>query len=895
MIGETLAHYQVVSMLGAGGMGEVYKAQDTKLRREVALKLLPGNLAGDEERFARFQREAHLLASLHHPNIASIFGLEETEGRHFLVMELAEGEDLSQRIEKGPISEDEVLDIARQIASGLEEAHEKGIVHRDLKPANIKLGSDGKVKILDFGLARAFAGETASEENQQNSPTITAAATQGGVILGTAAYMSPEQARGKTVDRRADIWAFGVVLFEMLTGKRMFEGETISDTLAAVLRAEIQWSDLPGGTSHGMRRLLERCLERDPLRRLRDVGEARIFLEDGARDSSILSMSSSVVPEAGPAAGAQRLPGWLTWAVMALVAVVGVVFGWQVLGRSEQPRLLNTTLPHPPATVFHLLSGRPGPAALSPDGTMVAFCARDESGTVRVYLRRLDSPDATAVSGTEGAAYPFWSPDSRFIGFQADDKLKKVAVAGGPPVTLCTSTNMKGGTWNESGDILFAPDHRSGIHRVAATGGDPVQLTQIPEGGEENSHRHPRFLPDGKQFLFLARLSNPTEGEHRVYLGSLDGREPEVVTGSQVAAEYTAGHLLTAREGILLATPFDFRSGALGENGVPLVEDILIVSSGAACGNFSPTLDGMLVYQTSSGGAERSLQWAGPTGSQRGSLGDPGDMYRPRVSPDGKQAVVELTDPELDTTDLWLVDLETGLRSRFTFYPGDESNAVWTPDGREILYTAQKDSLNRIMVQPVEGTGSAAAIYEGTRPNALTCVSPDGKSAMLAEETPETDWDIFSLSLETGEKVPVVVEDEGQAGGVISPDGRWLAYLSQTTASIEIIVRPMSGGARRWQIDRAGGVYPFWSPDGSSLLYLEFSGEVTRVPVDGSGATFRAGAPQEFARVNPPNAGGIHVSLHPDGERLLHVGGESAADETGYLHLVTDWQRGLAK
>jgi len=893
-----LAHYEVLALLGRGGMGEVHRARDTKLGREVALKLLPKDFARDAERLARFKREAQVLASLHHPNIASIFGLEEDDGQLFLVMELAQGEDLSQRIAKGPIPEEEVLDIARQIAAGLEEAHEKGIVHRDLKPANIKVSPDGKVKVLDFGLARAFAGETATEGNIEASPTITAAMTGGGVILGTAAYMAPEQARGKTVDRRADIWAFGVVLFEMLSGKKMFEGETISDTLAAVLRADPQWDALPETTSPGVRRLLERCLERDPLRRLRDVGEARIFLEDGASDSSLLTASSSLLAEAGAASAAEgpRRPGRFTWLAMAGLAVAGIVFGWQVLGHHGPPPLLNLTLPPPDGAVFHLLSTRPGPVALSPDGTMAAFSGREEeSGTIHLYLRRLDSPDATVISGTEGAAYPFWSPDSRYVGFFADDKLKKVAVAGGPPVTLCGANNMKGGTWNEDGVILFAPSHDSGIYRVSSAGGDTALVVPLPEGGDEDSYRHPRFLPDGKHFLFLARVTAGTESGPRVYMGSLDGSEPKRITNSTTAAEYSAGNLLTVREGILLATPFDPDTGELGESGVPLVEDILVVSSGAAVGVFSPTINGMLVYQVSTGTTDRGLEWAGPAGGQLGSLGDPGDLFRPRVSPDGTQAVVEVTDPETEATDLWLVDLETGLRTRFTFDPGEEREAIWTPDGRDILYTARVDSTYRIMRRPVEGTGGAEVVYESKRDVGVNSVSPDGAFAMLEEDEPETDYDLFKLYLATGEKEPFVVADRAQGGGVISPDGRWLAYHSQTQNSWEVIVRPMAGGDRRWQVDKQGGVYPFWGPDGTKLYYLEFSGEISEVPVDGSGDTFRIGAPQTFARVSPPQGGGIHVSLHPDGKRVLFVGGEVSDDENGYLHLVTDWRRGLGR
>jgi len=895
---KTLAHYEILGFLGKGGMGEVHRARDTKLGREVALKLLPPDFAQDPERLARFRREARVLASLQHPNIASIFGLEEDGGQVFLAMELAQGTDLSERIEQGPVPEEETLEIARQLAAGLEEAHERQVIHRDLKPANIKVSSEGKVKILDFGLARAFVGESGGEENLENSPTITAAMTGGGVILGTAAYMSPEQARGKQVDRRADIWAFGVILFEMLSGKRLFDGDTVSDTLAAVLRAEIEWDRLPETTSPGMRLLLERCLERDPRRRLRDVGEARIFLEAGAKDSSILaapSLTSLSLP-AGKASGRRGLPVWATALIGIVLAAGGVLLGWKVIGRAEPPPVLNLTLPPPTNGAFDLNPSNPGPAALSPDGTMVVYAAHDESGPVTLHLRRLDSPDATVLSGTSDAVYPFWSPDSRYIGFASEGKLKKVAVSGGPPTTLCPAENMKGGTWNRDGVILFAPTAASAVCRVPASGGKAVEITTIDKEDGENSHRHPRFLPDGRRFLFLARLEGARSDSNRVYLGSLDGGDPRIIAASETEAEYSAGHLLTVREGILLAAPMDLESGDPGPDEVPLVENIPVISTGAAYGVFSSNVNGMLLYQVSVGKAEKFLAWAGPGGSQLGRVGDPGEFQRPRVSPDGTQAVVEVLDPELESSDLWLVDLETGLRTRFTFDPGDERNAMWTPDGKEILYTAKVDSTYSIMRRPVEGSGGAIVVHEGDRDIELGGVSPDGSVLMVFQQDPETDWNIYRMAPDTG-KMDLLIGGEGtDAGGSISPDGRWFVYFTYTASDTwEVIVRPMVGGDRRWQVDRDEGVYPFWGSDGKTIFYIDTSGEIMMVPVDGSGSTFRAGAPKPFAQVSPPNPGGVPVSLHPDGDRILYVGGDVSEDEKGYLRLVTDWRRGLAK
>ncbi len=712
MVDKKLAHYEIVELLGKGGMGEVYRARDSKLERDVALKILPNELASDPERAARFQREARALASLQHPNVASIYGFEEVDGVRFLVMELVEGSDLAQRLRQGAIPPDEALDIARQIAAGLEAAHETGLVHRDLKPANIMLTPSGEVKILDFGLARAWFGDANDERDIAHSPTITAAMTQAGTILGTAAYMSPEQARGKNVDRRADIWAFGVILWEMLTGKQLFEGETVSDTLAAVLRAEPTWESLPTESAPVLCHLIERSLQRDPKRRLRDIGEARILLEGGEVGSSILGLSALGTP-ADTATATKK--GWPLPAlgVIALVCLVlGSVLGWKVLAKPAGPQLLHLMIPPPEDSEFNLDDNAPGPARLSPDGTMVTFTAIDDKGVTALYLRYLDQPEAAQLSGTETAAYPFWSADNRYIGFfsMKEGKLRKIAVRGGPPVTLCPASNGKGGSWNKDGVILFAPSHDAVIHRVSDTGGDPIAITKFQ--GTEDSHRHPRFLPDGKHFLYLARQPN-VGGMYSIYLASLDSTEtPRVITKSEAQPEYSKGSLLTVREGVLLATPFKLSDEKLTEGGTPLVDNVYVYSSGAAVGNYSASTTGMLLYQTGSAVATRFLQSTDLSTNSTSVLGESGQVYFPRISPDGKLAVVEIKSGDDESSDLWLVDLQSGLRTRFTFAKGNESFPTWTPDGKYIIYGASHDSTFQIVKQPLEGTGSATVLVE---------------------------------------------------------------------------------------------------------------------------------------------------------------------------------------
>ncbi|MCJ7755466.1 MAG: protein kinase, partial [Thermoanaerobaculales bacterium] len=545
MIGAKLAHYKVIAALGVGGMGEVWRAEDEKLGREVALKLLPKDFADDPERLARFEREAKVLASLNHPNIAHLYGLEtvstepaagtaapqdsqpspEAIVAHasrvqaadsesppnagsrpkpqapspitFLVMELVEGEDLSERISRGPIPVEEATTIALQIAEALEAAHEQGIVHRDLKPANIKLRSDGTVKVLDFGLAKAWEAD-GGDSALSMSPTLTQHATAAGVILGTAAYMSPEQASGISADGRADIWAFGVVLWEMLTGHKLFEGETVSHVLASVLKDEVELDELPSETPHHIKTLVGRCLRKKPKQRLQAIGDARIALEDG-EDAE----PSAVVESAQP-----RSRSRLAWIVAAAAAVVAAVLGALLLvGGSDATRVVRAAIPAPPGTVFHLEPFNPGVATVSPDGNLVAFTAREASGEFRLYLRGIDESEAHALDGTDGGHYPFWSPDSRWIGFVANGKLRKVLATGGPVQTICDAPDGKGGTWNEDGVIVFTPDSGTSLYRVAAVGGEATPISELDLARGDNSHRQPRFLPDGRRVLFYARSS----------------------------------------------------------------------------------------------------------------------------------------------------------------------------------------------------------------------------------------------------------------------------------------------------------------------------------------------------------------------------------------------------
>jgi Tol biopolymer transport system component len=899
MIGKSLLHYEIKEQIGKGGMGEVFCARDTKLGRDVALKILPAELSGDTERELRFQREARALASLQHPNVASVYGFEEAEGTRFLVMELVAGSELSLRMKEGPIPVEEARNIARQMAAGLEAAHENGIVHRDLKPANIMRTEEGEIKILDFGLAQAWFGDGVDKGESSALPTITAAVTQVGTILGTAAYMSPEQARGSSVDRRADIWAFGVILFEMLTGKQLFHGETISDTLAAVLRAEPDWDSLPVAEAPELCRLIERCLERNPKMRLRDIGEARIFLQDGGASGSHLSFSRLGL-DAAPREHAAAKPSVLMLAGLALVCLlVGAAAGWKVLARPEPVPVLHAMIPPPEKNDYDLKGAAPGPAVLSPDGTKLAFTAVDGEGVTRLFLRHLDKGESVSMSGTEDAAYPFWSPDSRFVAYfePGSKKLRKVAVAGGPPVTLCPAPNGKGGSWNEDDVIIFAPDFDSAIYRVPAIGGEPVQVTNIGEG--YNSHRHPRFLPGGREFIFVARPSG-SGMDNSVFLASLDTTiVPRIISESQSNVDYSDGHLLTVRENVLMATPFAPDQEKVTEGGKPLVENILTLP-GAAVSIFGPSSTGMMVFQTgASAEAGQLVFWTDIENGGMQALGEPGQLAHPAIAPDGKRAAVEVRDVSNEGTDLWLVDLETGLRTRFTFAPGDETRACWSPDGEFVYYNSTGEGIYRIVQQPVEGQGGAAIIMESPRPIAPSSVSPDNSTLLVDFEREDGNFEIRRLDLDKGPEEIVTLAtaaDVNLGGGVYSPDGRWIAYHAQTAAGWDVFVMPSAGGVRKWQVSTDGTVYPKWNSDGTELWVARFNGDLRAYAVDGSGQTFRVGSFRQPLTVAGPDASGCYYDLHPDGLRIVQTGSDPAfRAEVSYLHLVTDWKRGLVQ
>jgi len=858
--GDKLGPYEILAPIGAGGMGEVYKARDTKLDRDVAIKVLPLAFAQDPERLARFGREAKVLASLNHPNIAAIYGVEE----HALVMELVEGVE-----PKGPMAFDEAWKIASQIASALEYAHDKNIVHRDLKPDNIKITPDGVVKLLDFGLAKAFTEQKETSGNADQSPTLTIGATEVGVILGTAAYMSPEQAKGKSVDKRADIWAFGVVLYELLTGERLFKGEDVPDTLAQVLTKEPSFDRVPIKA----RRLLKRCLQKDRTLRLGAISDARWMIEEG---------------EAPVLAPAQQRRAWrfmvaATVGIALIATSIALAF---VVFRSQPPgrELMNLSIPLPP--------GSPSFLVLSPDARRLAIVMLRERDML-LYLRSLDSPEYRPLPGTDGARMPFWSPDSRFIGFFAEGKLKTIPAAGGPATTLCGETGIgQGGTWNRAGVILFASENGK-LRRVRAAGGECSPLALEDEGARTVV---PEFLPDGNRFFYTTQAG--------VYLAALDNSKARKVLNDYSSVIYAPpssgqrlAHLLFLRETTLLAQPFD-------PNKLEPVGDPVALAQQASSSSSSPqvgasiTSNGTLVYLVNLH-RQQQLTWLDRSGKELGRLGQPGTLRGVALSADGNTAAFgRFERPEYPA--IWLYNIGRGSESRFASSDSYRSAPVWSPEGNRIAYSAGARLSLPIFVKDASGSGPEEALLRaGTNPRTPSDWSRDGKFLIYTENDPKTQADIWYLP-DPGnpDRKPVkflgtnAVESQAQ----LSPDGRWLAYTSSKSAGgPEVNIRPFPSGQGLWKVSVNGGREPRWSRNGKELFYLAGSSGTVglmAVAVKADGSSLQLSAPSrlfEFQALIAVSSQNVFAySPHPDGKRFL-VSVQEAGNPA--VNVITNWRK----
>jgi serine/threonine-protein kinase len=884
--GTRLGPYEIVSAIGAGGMGEVYRAKDTTLDRDVAIKILPEIFALDVDRRARFEREAKTLAALNHPNIAHIYGIEGQA----LVMELVEGEDLSGIIARGPIALHDVIPIARQIADALEAAHEQGIIHRDLKPANIKVRADGTAKVLDFGLAKAMDPAAASSVAAKQSPTLSARATQMGVILGTAAYMAPEQARGKVVDKRADIWAFGLVAYEMLTGGRAFDGEEVSDVLAAVLRKEIDWSALPVDVPAPLNELLRRCLERDPRRRLRDIGEARVILENPRALEPVVASSPTAI-----GAPVMTAPLWrraLPWTVASLLAgaLAVALLAWAPWRPAPVPtsrRLLASI-----GADASLTRGAGPSAILSPDGTTLAFVARQQ-GQTRLFVRKLDQLEAVALAGTESAESPFFSPDGQWIGFFAAGQLKKISVTGGAAIRLCAAPNGRGGTWASDDTIIFNPSTDAPIlMRVSASGGTPTAFGTRREGAA--AQRWPEALPDGRGVLYSEGPSISNWDGANLVVASLTGGPAKVVVRGGYFGRYVpGGYLVYMNQGTLFAVRFDL--DRLETNGQPL--PVLDGVSGSVTNGgvqLSLSADGTLAYVPGAATAVvNPIDWLTRDGKTSPLRTVKANWGNPRFSPDGQALAMDISDGT--QRDIFVYAWARDTLTQLTFDPGRDRMPIWTPDGRHVVFGSDraKAGVFNLYWVNADGTGDVTRLTNSPDSHSPRSWHPSGKFLAFTAVPPGGSLDLMVLPMEGDSSrgwtpgTPTVIQSTpaNEGSPTFSPDGRWIAYNSnEGGGNYEIYVRPFPGPGGKWRISTGGGAFPRWSDATNELLFVNpfdpSPSKVMTAPYVVTGESFRADTPQPWTTISVQGTSNANspYDLHPDGKRLATA---PLPDQTG--------------
>jgi serine/threonine-protein kinase len=890
--GSRLGAFEIAALIGAGGMGQVYRARDTRLNRDVAIKVLPESVVHDPDRLARFEREAKVLATLNHPLIAQVYGFEESGDMRAIVMELVEGWTLEERIAQGPMPVADALHIARQLAEALETAHELGVIHRDLKPANIKLTmrgaravrsedgraqrrlaaadvSDCTVKVLDFGLAKA-TDMVPGAGDALNSPTLTNRATEIGTILGTAAYMAPEQARGKSVDRRADVWAFGVVVYEMLTGARLFKGEDISDTMAAVLRQSIDFGALPPATPPAVRTLLERCLERDARQRLRDIGEARVALERAIAAPP----AGAQVTESAAAASVARVRRWLPWVLFAAAAAALVV----VLGPRARP-----AQPEAPARVTRLVStlGVPGslvvdagPAAvLSPDGRAIVLLVRRDNIT-KLYVRRLDQLEATELAGTENATNPFFSPDGSQIGFFASKGLKTMPAAGGAATTLTDAGTGRGAAWDANGEIIFQFSllPQSPLVRITAAGARTDRGTTL--GPEETTHRWPQILPDGK-LLYSGNSDVSAWDRGNVRVETQPGAPGKIVwKGGYHARFVPTGHLLYVHSGTLYGVRFDLDRLEVTSPAVPLIGSV-VATPGTGGAQYSVASDGTLAYvpgQATS--ADSRLYWMTADGKTSALKTAPAPWGNPRISPDGKRIALQVAYGSHDQIAIY--DWETDRLTQLTFDAANHRFPNWTPDGQGIVYSADAGGANNIYWRRADGTGQAERLTTSPNNQTVASVHTSGRFIMFVEAVTSTQGDLMVLPLEgsprttwaPGPPRPLVNTPAYEALGAFSPDGRLVAYMSSEQGTFEVFVRPFEREGGPWRVSTDRGAHPVWSKT-NELLYTS-DDQIMTVPYRYDGKVFTHEAPRPWSPVRYATAGPTRkYDLHPDGRRAI--------------------------
>jgi serine/threonine protein kinase/Tol biopolymer transport system component len=881
--GIKLGRYEIRSKIGEGGMGEVYLARDTQLGRDVAVKVLPSTYSDDTDRLHRFEQEACAAGALNHPNILIVHDVGTHDDSPYVVSELLEGETLRERMGGTAQPQRKAIDYALQIAHGLAAAHEKGIIHRDLKPDNIFITRDGRVKILDFGIAKLTQPE--GGQSQTDIPTRRVD-TDPGVVMGTVGYMSPEQVRGQKVDHRSDIFSFGAILYEMLSGRRAFHRESAADTISAILKEHPpDLSETNQRISPALERLVNHCLEKNPEERFHSASDLAFALE-ALSGSSVSSAQTMAMPAFAPRL-MKRRDLLIAWAVAAIAILAAIALTISHFRRPPtESRAVRLFINPPEKASF-------GSFAISPDGLRLAFVATDASGKTLLWIRPLDSINAQPLSGTEEATLPFWSPDSRFIGFFAGGKLKKIEVTGGPAQTLCNATAPRGATWNRDGLIIFEPAPVQPLYHVSAAGGEPTPLTTIDISRGETSHRWPYFLPDGRHFLYSVLGGPEIQG---VYVRSLDAKENRRLLNvvNSDAAYAPPGYLLFRREAALMAQAFDADKLQLTGDPFPIAEQ---VGSDAATFQtfFSVSQTGVLAYN-SGGSGKTQLAWMDRGGKQNGLVGQPGNYLRPWLSPDEKRVAVDDVDSQ-GNRDVWIIELGRGNPSRFTFDPAIDVAPVWSPDGSRIAFGSNREGTMNLYQKPASGAGKEELLLKTDLGKFPLDWSADGRFLLYQVTDPKTKPDLWVLPLFGDQKpFPFVQTEFNERNGRFSPDGRWIAYASDESGAYQIYVQsfPTSGG--KFPVSTNGGSFPAWSRDGKELFYVSPDRKMMAVEVKGEGATFEPAVPKVLfdMRVRTFTDPQARFAVTADGQKFLvnNTIGETASAP---IAVVLNWTAGLKR
>ena len=888
--GNRLGPYEIVAPLGAGGMGEVYRAKDTRLDRDVAVKILPAGFAANPEFKARFEREAKTISQLSHPNVCSLFDVGNHEGMEYLVMELIEGESLGDRLQKGPLPIALVLKHGIEIASALDAAHRQGIVHRDLKPGNVMLTKAG-AKLLDFGLAKSgpLITSTSSVSQMAESPTQHQPLTEQGTILGTFQYMAPEQLEGLEADARTDLFAFGALLYQMATGQPAFQGKTRTSLIAAIVSGTpTPLSQLVPLTPPALDHVIKKCLEKDPDDRwqsARDLADQMRFIVD----------AGSRAGEAAPVLAKRKTRTKVAWALNAATAVVAVLATFAAVKlTTAPPRIVRSSLLPPEHTQYQPNSGA---MVLSPDGLRIAFVARGDDGKQMLWVRALDALTAQPLAGTEDANHPFWSPDSRFLGFFSTGKLRKIDANGGPPQALCDATGGRGGAWSINGTIVFTPSPTDVIYKVPAAGGAPVAVTEFDTKTSESSHRFPIFLPDGKHFLFLAEGRPDTEGSqegYTLYAGSLDSKDRKRVVATNAGARFAkSGYLLFLRDRTLLAQRFDAGKLELAGDAVPVADNL--TRTGRYESMFSVSDNDLLAVQANGASELSHLVWMDRDGRDLDTVGKPADYRSIALSHDGKRVVASIQDPKNQKTDIWALDLERGTSTRLTFDPADDYSPLWSPDDRTIYFTSHRQGRGDLYRKSSSGTGTDEPVFGDPDQNILWSLSGDGRTGaiMTNNTTKKTGWDISIFSFADAKNRVFLETPFNEVAPAISSDGKWLAYNSNESGQGEVYVQSLGNDGGKWQISTEGGKLPQWTQDNGELVFQSPDDKLMVVTVKFTPA-FTASVPRKLVDPKIRQMIGLQYALSPDGKRILINRSVEQAVSTP-VTLVQNWTQGLGK